>query len=436
MKRGLSKISVIVLGALCLILVLSFIAYQGMFVHKKIMFEKLGVFANNAIEKIEKYKSKEIISTNFTIKTNVEESDIELTDFLNENNNIEGKLDFNKENLDFSLKANFKSDAKENFKVHYINKDLEKYITMYKGTGDTYYKVEKNNIVKLLTILAKTPSKDRNIEKIFKVISKEVPSNSVYSEKARVTLEEKVADTKRYNISLTDAEFEKVVMETFKKIKKDKNLMVELETELSKKSNGKLKAENIVNNLEEELRIFANSLTEFRMMLDLDSEDNIVNVETLVKYKNEKVKNLKITMLKAKNVEFSLIYKENKDVILTVLNKKLDSEQYNSTICYKDTICNILIKKDKLVTIDYSLKSKKTNEPYGIGNLIITNEKDSYNVLFKYDSVIETKPLNLKLNLEGKKVKAEKIDELEEGFKVQDTTFFPKDVLKEAMKLD
>lgn len=432
MKRGLSKISIMILGTMLVIVVLAIIVYQGLYANKVVLFNNLTNFSKNVAQKIEKYKVKEIISSDFSIKTEVNETSNENIKFLKENNNIEGKLDLNRENMEFSLKLNLKDKEREKDKIHYINKELVEYITLYKKSGDKYIKKEKNDLYKLLIALSNTSSKEQNIEKVFKRVIKEVPNKSIYIEDAKVKLEEKEINTKRYILSLTSTELEQVIMNSMKNIREDKKLLLELDTVFLKSLSGKAKAENVISNAEEELRIFANSLNELKVILDLDENNNIVNIETLVKDVNKKDKNLKVTMLQAKNVEFSLIYKEANETIFTFLNKKLDASQYNATICYKDVICNTLIKKEQLITVDYSLKSKKTDNPYGIGTLIITNEKEKYNVLLKYDGNIEDEKLNLKVDMNGTKKKVDKLDDFEKGFGFKETISLDK---KELLKL-
>ena len=280
MKKGTSRISIIIIGVIILSIVLTVVAYNGIYAHKKVFFAQVAKSFSLVDSKVKSLQVNNIFTNKFVVNimSQIDENLLtpefkELQRFLNRNK-LEGKLDVNKNNLNTSIRLIFNENYTEKLKAHAVSKDLKTYVTLYDKTNNEYIEVEKNDAVKILKSIIFSKNRNENVQKILKEVAKEINSKSIIYEKERIVVDLVNLDTNKYTLELSQENLKKVVTKSIENIKKDKKLMIELNDYIALNIDDNKQAEDVLKDLEETLLKLVSDTLSVKLSISLDEKQN------------------------------------------------------------------------------------------------------------------------------------------------------------------
>lgn len=450
MKKGTSRISIIIIGVIVISTLLSIVVYNGVYAHKKVFFASIAKSFANVDSKIQNLKINNIVTNKFVVNfiSQIDENILtpelrEVQRFLN-SNKLEGKIDLNKNNLNTSIRLIFNENYNEKLKVHFVNDDLKNYITFYEKTDNEYVEVEKKDSIKLAKALIFSKSRNENIQKIIENIAKEIESSKIVKENERIVIDEVNIDAKTYSIELSGEKLQEVITNSIKNIKKDKKLMIELNDYIALNVDDNKQAEDVLEDLEKTLIEKASKTLKIKLAISLGENDNIVKITYESVANKNLVDNYKIDLLnyKTKNQDVQIdIYKNgNKD--LSFVSKSLDNNSINMTANIKNMIVNMLItKQENAATFEYSIKQNieekenenelsKVNVKGKLEYLQVKNPSDvSYTINQITEGNVYGNKLDFKFTVDGMLENTDKIDELDKNIMIKKYNKLPIDYL-------
>lgn len=450
MKKGTSRISIIIIGVIVISTLLSIVVYNGVYAHKKVFFASIAKSFASVDSKIQNLKINNIVTNKFLVNfiSQIDENILtpelrEVQRFLN-SNKLEGKIDLNKNNLNTSIRLIFNENYNEKLKVHFVNDDLKNYITFYEKTDNEYVEVEKKDSIKLAKALIFSKSRNENTQKIIENIAKEIESSKIVRENERIVIDEVNIDAKTYSIELSGEKLQEVITNSIKNIKKDKKLMIELNDYIALNVDDNKQAEDVLEDLEKTLIEKASKTLKIKLAISLGENDNIVKITYESVANKNLVDNYKIDLLnyKTKNQDVQIdIYKNgNKD--LSFVSKSLDNNSINMTANIKNMIVNMLItKQENAATFEYSIKQNieekenenelsKVNVKGKLEYLQVKNPSDvSYTINQITEGNVYGNKLDFKFTVDGMLENTDKIDELDKNIMVKKYNKLPIDYL-------
>ena len=450
MKKGTSRISIIIIGVIVISTLLSIVVYNGVYAHKKVFFASIAKSFTSVDSKIQNLKINNIVTNKFVVNfiSQIDENILtpelrEVQRFLN-SNKLEGKIDLNKNNLNTSIRLIFNENYNEKLKVHFVNDDLKNYITFYEKTDNEYVEVEKKDSIKLAKALIFSKSRNENIQKIIENIAKEIESSKIVKENERIVIDEVNIDAKTYSIELSGEKLQEVITNSIKNIKKDKKLMIELNDYIALNVDDNKQAEDVLEDLEKTLIEKASKTLKIKLAISLGENDNIVKITYESVANKNLVDNYKIDLLnyKTKNQDVQIdIYKNgNKD--LSFVSKSLDNNSINMTANIKNMIVNMLIaKQENAATFEYSIKQNieekenenelsKVNVKGKLEYLQVKNPSDvSYTINQITEGNVYGNKLDFKFTVDGMLENTDKIDELDKNIMIKKYNKLPIDYL-------
>lgn len=450
MKKGTSRISIIIIGVIVISTLLSIVVYNGVYAHKKVFFASIAKSFASVDSKIQNLKINNIVTNKFLVNfiSQIDENILtpelrEVQRFLN-SNKLEGKIDLNKNNLNTSIRLIFNENYNEKLKVHFVNNDLKNYITFYEKTDNEYVEVEKKDSIKLAKALIFSKSRNENTQKIIENIAKEIESSKIVRENERIVIDEVNIDAKTYSIELSGEKVQEVITNSIKNIKKDKKLMIELNDYIALNVDDNKQAEDVLDDLEKTLIEKASKTLKIKLAISLGENNNIVKITYESVANKNLVDNYKIDLLnyKTKNQDVQIdIYKNgNKD--LSFVSKSLDNNSINMTANIKNMIVNMLItKQENAATFEYSIKQNveekenenelsKVNVKGKLEYLQVKNPSDvSYTINQITEGNVYGNKLDFKFTVDGMLENTDKIDELDKNIMVKKYNKLPIDYL-------
>lgn len=450
MKKGTSRISIIIIGVIVISTLLSIVVYNGVYAHKKVFFASIAKSFASVDSKIQNLKINNIVTNKFLVNfiSQIDENILtpelrEVQRFLN-SNKLEGKIDLNKNNLNTSIRLIFNENYNEKLKVHFVNNDLKNYITFYEKTDNEYVEVEKKDSIKLAKALIFSKSRNENTQKIIENIAKEIESSKIVRENERIVIDEVNIDAKTYSIELSSEKLQEVITNSIKNIKKDKKLMIELNDYIALNVDDNKQAEDVLDDLEKTLIEKASKTLKIKLAISLGENNNIVKITYESVANKNLVDNYKIDLLnyKTKNQDVQIdIYKNgNKD--LSFVSKSLDNNSINMTANIKKMIVNMLItKQENAATFEYSIKQNieekenenelsKVNVKGKLEYLQVKNPSDvSYTINQITEGNVYGNKLDFKFTVDGMLENTDKIDELDKNIMVKKYNKLPIDYL-------
>lgn len=450
MKKGTSRISIMIIGVIVISTLLSIVVYNGVYAHKKVFFASIAKSFASVDSKIQNLKINNIVTNKFLVNfiSQIDENILtpelrEVQRFLN-SNKLEGKIDLNKNNLNTSIRLIFNENYNEKLKVHFVNNDLKNYITFYEKTDNEYVEVEKKDSIKLAKALIFSKSRNENTQKIIENIAKEIESSKIVRENERIVIDEVNIDAKTYSIELSSEKLQEVITNSIKNIKKDKKLMIELNDYIALNVDDNKQAEDVLDDLEKTLIEKASKTLKIKLAISLGENNNIVKITYESVANKNLVDNYKIDLLnyKTKNQDVQIdIYKNgNKD--LSFVSKSLDNNSINMTANIKNMIVNMLItKQENAATFEYSIKQNieekenenelsKVNVKGKLEYLQVKNPSDvSYTINQITEGNVYGNKLDFKFTVDGMLENTDKIDELDKNIMVKKYNKLPIDYL-------
>ncbi len=452
MKKGTSRISIIIIGVIILSIVLTVVAYNGIYAHKKVFFAQVAKSFSLVDSKVKSLQVNNIFTNKFVVNimSQIDENLLtpefkELQRFLNRNK-LEGKLDVNKNNLNTSIRLIFNENYTEKLKAHAVSKDLKTYVTLYDKTNNEYIEVEKNDAVKILKSIIFSKNRNENVQKILKEVAKEINSKSIIYEKERIVVDLVNLDTNKYTLELSQENLKKVVTKSIENIKKDKKLMIELNDYIALNIDDNKQAEDVLKDLEETLLKLVSDTLSVKLSISLDEKQNIVaiNFENVTRKDIKQDYKVDIYNVKTKNQDILINLYKNGEKFISLVSKRMENGSINATANVKDLIVNMLLsKKENDITFEYTVKekteTKKEEEENIINNVkingdmtyrqVVNNGYISYTINSITNGSIYGQKVDLKITVDGMAEKTDKVEELDQNIMIKKYKKMPIDFI-------